>query len=236
MFDYKSFEEILSEIKSFNYNFLRFDENSRQGNIIYLRHDVDISPRAAKVLAEIEHSLGIKSNFFFQIDTDTYNIFSLESLSIIKQLRSFGHLVGLHINELLLDPAPQKIYPTLKWFNECITAIDFAISYHRPSLSVLNEENGLFLSSYQNRFFSPETYLSDSRRNADFYPQLVAYLRDGRSPLQLLLHPCWWYPEQDPVKFKNILIRRRKLELKSYLNKNFPKYMGGEDEDCVIGL
>ena len=240
LFNYESFENLIKEIASFQYTFLRFDERAEksQRKIIYLRHDVDISPLAAAQLGKIENSLGVKASFFFQIGTETYNIFCHSTLKIVEELRSFGHCVGLHIDELLFRDDEHNIYHTLKWFNQCITDIDFVVSFHRPTESVLYKKYESFINTYQKEFFSPDNYLSDSRRNKEFYPKLLVWLEQRKTPVQLLLHPDWWYPEYNITEFMNTLIKRRNSELKDYLRKNFFKVFGGliEDENCTFGL
>ena len=66
-----------------------------------------------------------------------------------------------------------------------------------------------------------------SRRNPDCYEKLEAWLAQGRTPLQLALHPIWWYPEPDLAVLHQSLRQRRLLELDRYLLKNFKTVFGG---------
>jgi len=223
LFNYESFRELAKKIVSYGYAIFRFDEKTNKANkkIIYFRHDVDISPLAALQIGEIEDTLQIKANFFFQIGAETYNIFCGQVLKIMRKLRAMGHCVGLHIDESLVKV--KDIYQTLEWFNRSITPVDYVISFHRPTKAVLFRKFKLFVNTYQKDFFSYSNYLSDSRRSDKFYPELIKGLRQNKTPIQLLLHPCWWYPENDIKRFKNILVKRRISELESYLRKNFKK-------------
>ena len=224
LFNYESFKNLLKEIKDvFQYNFLRFDQKILPDleKIIFLRHDIDISPYYALQLGKIEHSMNIKANYFFQIGAETYNIFNPKVIDIIKELSSFGHCVGLHIDEVLFGDNDNKIHSTLKWFQECITDVNFVVSFHRPTKPMLNKEYDSFINAYQNGLFLEANFLSDSRKNEEFYPKLLNLLKEGKSPIQLLLHPAWWYPEEDLNKFKDELIKRRTSELKNYLKTNF---------------
>jgi hypothetical protein len=237
-FDYEFFEYLLESVLSARYKFRRFDEASLSSEkTFYLRHDVDISPISALELARIENRVKVRANFFFQMGAETYNIFSPASLQIIREIRSLDHCVGLHIDHHL-EENESRIASTLEWFCKCVTPIDPVVSFHRPSRSVLGREYKRFINSYREAFFSPGRYLSDSRRNREFYPLLVQWLEEGRNPIQLLLHPEWWYPEEDTVRFKEILLRRRLAELEEYLSTNFNKVFGDlkEIENSIARL
>ncbi len=239
VFTHESFKNIIQFILKYNYIFLRFDEKPFVNKkLLYLRHDVDISPYCAKELGEIEYSLGVKANYFFQINAETYNIFSSNILEIIHSLRSIGHCVGIHIDQLLFKEDEETIYNTLLWFNKYITEIDFVVSFHRPSVSVLGKKYHSFINAYQEVFFSNGNYLSDSRRNKEFYFKLQNYIENDKTPIQLLLHPEWWYPENDIYKFKDLLVKRKTHELEIYLKNNFNKVFGNiiKDENCNFGL
>ncbi len=240
LFNFDSYKNLLKQIlDEYQYTFLRFDEkiDRKSQNIIYLRHDVDISPYSAFQLGKIEHSLNIKTNYFFQIGAETYNIFNPNVLDIIKNLFSMGHCIGLHINELIFGDNGEKIHSTLKWFKDCITEVHFVVSFHRPLKSILFKKYEAFISAYQSEFFSPDIFLSDSRKNEDFYLKLLNLLKEKISPIQLLLHPVWWYPVKDIVEFKDKLMKRHLSELKLYLKNNFKnlkEYI--KDEDHSYGL
>lgn len=239
MFDYDSFTGILKTIKSYGYKFQRFDDGSKNEKTIYIRHDVDISPIMAISLAKIENSLAIKSSFFFQIGCETYNIFSADVLNIIRDIKNMKHCVGLHIDESFIEPEESCILEILEWFNKNIADIDFVVSFHRPSDKVLSLKYNGFINTYQKDFFSKDSYVSDSRRDEKFYNKLLELLKIGSTPIQLLLHPCWWYPEKDINLFYEKLIKRRTFEVENYLKNNFNKVFGGiigEYEDRNFGL
>jgi hypothetical protein len=62
--------------------------------IILLRHDVDIFPRKALMMAKIEKDLRIKSTYYFRTRNYVYNE------NIIKQIKSLGHEIGYHYETL----------------------------------------------------------------------------------------------------------------------------------------
>ena len=239
-FNYAAFEGLLDAVASRGYTFRRFncEDDRSTGRAFYLRHDVDLSALAAGAMGEIEARHGIAANFFFQIGTETYNIFSPGVLDVMRQLREAGHAVGLHLDQEVFSDDGAAVRRTLEWVSECVAELDPVVSFHRPSESVLGRSFDGFISTYEERFFGPESYLSDSRRSAEFHGRLLAWLDEGRSPIQLLLHPGWWYDEPDIRKFKDALVCRRASEVERYLRGHMRKVFGEvvEDEDSSPGL
>lgn len=221
-FSEQDFRSILESLAERGYRFCRFDQpDSDDGLRLYLRHDVDISPTMALRLGVIERECGAVANFFFQMNADTYSGLAPETLAIIRELRSMGHGVGLHIDENLIAIEGSAIRRTIDWFDHCVTPIDKAISFHRPSRAVLGRDFRGFENAYGSVFFDPDGFFSDSRRNHRFKGQVLAAAQSGVNPLQLLLHPGWWCSETDMKVFADKLLARRHAEIVRYLRKNF---------------
>ncbi len=224
MFSYDSFRAILQAVKKRRYSFARVDRGAAfGGKDFYLRHDVDISPACALRLGEIAAEEGVVSNFFFQLNAETYCPFSQSSLMIIRRLRSMGHCVGLHMDESLVGTDGKKALITLQWFSACCESVDIAASFHRPSSAVLGKDFAGFANCYGSLLWGPEKYLSDSRRSGEFHPRLIEWLAEGRTPIQLLLHPEWWHPHGSVEAIWADLQGRRAQELADYMLANFRK-------------
>jgi hypothetical protein len=224
MFSYEFFRAMIQDIKGRGYTFLRFDrEAPRVNRKFYLRHDVDISPACALKMGQIAEQEGLVSNIFFQLNAETYNALGQHSLTIIRKLRGMGHCVGLHVDENLIGADEEKVLHSLRWFNACCEPIDMAVSFHRPTPSVLGRDFDGFASGYGSPFWGADKYLSDSRRSGDFHPVLMQWLSEDRSPIQLLLHPEWWHPHNSAEEVWADLTARRMHELASYMLANFPK-------------
>src|ERR1700741_2146743 len=107
MFDTSAFgasllSDILAKARAAGYAFARFDRASPGGKVFYLRHDVDISPRNVLLMGRLAQEQGVASNIFFQLNAETYNIFSDGVIDIMRALRAAGHCVGLHVTEVRL--------------------------------------------------------------------------------------------------------------------------------------
>jgi len=220
------FADILTAARAAGYAFARFDRAPAGNKVFVMRHDVDISPRNALVLGRLAQEQAIQSNFFFQLNAETYNIFSDDVIEIMRSLRAAGHCVGLHIDEARFGDDEQKIRRTIDWFSSCVTTVDNVVSFHRPSGAVLGRRFTSFVNSYDSRFFDPDTYLSDSRRSLAFLPTLAQWLIAGRARIQLLLHPEWWAGINDDLAMWTELRDRRQFELEQYLAINCRKVFG----------
>lgn len=226
-FSESDFRTLIRSVLEHGYHFCRFDEPAEDRPLrFYLRHDVDISPNMALRLGVIEQELGVRANFFFQLNAETYSGLARRTISIIEELRALGHCVGLHIDENLVAPEAPAIRKTLDWFNDCVTPVDPAISFHRPSREVLKQDFPGFANAYGSGFFDPDRYFSDSRRNQVFKGQVLDAAKSGADPLQLLLHPAWWYPEPDMRAFAERVLARRRGEATEYLRENFAAVFG----------
>jgi len=227
-FGEETFRGILANALDRGYRFARLDDPAflpprAGGRVLYIRHDVDISPGMAFRLGEIEHAWHIHGNFFFQFDAETYSFFGSDTLAIIRALRNMGHCVGLHIDERLLGCDERTLKSTFDWVNRHIVTIDPVVSFHRPTPLVLGRRYAGVLSSYDDRVFDPRHYLSDSRRSLAFHETLMGWIKDGRPRIQLLLHPEWWCEVSCVDEFWTLLSNRRTDQLRRYMLDNFPK-------------
>jgi hypothetical protein len=220
------FSDILAKAKAAGYAFARLDRAPPDGKVIFLRHDVDISARNMRLLGRLAQEQGVASNVFFQLNAETYNIFSDEVLDVMRALRAAGHCVGLHIDEVRFGADEGVIRRTIDWFSSCVAPVDDVISFHRPSPAVLGRSYNSFVNAYDPRFFSPDAYLSDSRRSLAFLPTLADWLSSGRPRIQLLLHPEWWTGINDDLAIWTELRARRQYELEQYLTTNCRKVFG----------
>jgi|HubBroStandDraft_1064217.scaffolds.fasta_scaffold41455_2 hypothetical protein len=220
------FCDILATARAAGYVFARFDRAPADGKVFFLRHDVDISARNALVLGRLAQEQGVQSNFFFQLNAETYSIFSDEVIDIMRTLRAAGHCVGLHIDETRFGDDETVIRRTIDWFSSCVLAVDDIMSFHRPSSAVLGKTYAAFINAYDPRFFSPDAYLSDSRRSLAFLPTLMQWLGAGLPRIQLLLHPEWWTGINDDRAIWTELRDRRQHDLEQYLMINCRNVFG----------
>lgn len=178
-FDLAHYRELLGAARAGGYRFATFEREPRAGDLL-LRHDVDLSLEAALRVAELEAQEGAQATYFLMTESVFYNLASATGRSAIARLRELDHRVGLHAvhPRAILD---ERFDPIVAWHNPdpdyMTAAVEGAANVMEP------------------RFFSPETYRSDSNgrwRHGCPHADLAA----GRFPwLQLLTHPeIWAYP------------------------------------------
>ncbi|MBA3045902.1 MAG: hypothetical protein FP824_06785 [Euryarchaeota archaeon] len=111
-FTLDKYSELLDVLKS-NYttqrvvDYLNSDEKNRK-NIAILRHDVDKHPKMSLSVANLEHSKGIISTFYFRTVPEVLDI------EIIKKIEKMGHEIGYHYE--VLDKANGNIQEALVLF------------------------------------------------------------------------------------------------------------------------
>jgi hypothetical protein len=99
-FTYTAYEKMLSLLKENNYEICNYENHQRSNCCVILRHDVDLSLEKALRFAELEFNKGVQSTYFILLSTSFYNLFHRKSNDIIKKIRSMGHEIGLHFDEV----------------------------------------------------------------------------------------------------------------------------------------
>ncbi len=90
----------LHKAQAQGFSFCRFREldGADRRRCIVMRHDIDLSPKHALMMAKIEHELRIPTTYFVMLDGQFYNAFEPENLKDIRAIRELGHEVGLHFS------------------------------------------------------------------------------------------------------------------------------------------
>jgi hypothetical protein len=178
-FELGHYQELLEAAKTGGYRFARFGEGPERGDL-FLRHDIDLSLHAAVAMAEVEAELGVETTYLLMTESVFYNLASSEGVEAIARLRELGHHVGLH-----------AVHPNVTLDDR----FEAVVSWHNPRAEYMSEEIPNAVNTYGERYFSPQTYRSDSnQRWRAGCPH--EELRAGSFPwLQILVHPeIWVYP------------------------------------------
>ena len=175
-FDLDHYRELLEAARTGGYRFAFFDHDPEPGELL-LRHDVDLSLAAALDLAETESELGAASTYFLMTESVFYNLDSEEGRGAIERLRALGHRVGLH-----------GVYPRA----ELDGRFDPVVAWHNPDPGYMNVPLEDAANVMEPRFFSPETYRSDSNQHWRSGCPHDELARGAFPWLQLLTHPEIW--------------------------------------------
>ncbi len=117
--DVAHYRELLEAARAAGYDWASFDRHPRHGDV-FLRHDVRISLEAALELARVEHELGARATYLLMTESAFYNLDSHVGHYAQRQLRQWGHSVGLH-----------AVHPRA----ELDRRFDKVVSWHNPEAS-----------------------------------------------------------------------------------------------------
>ena len=166
-----------------------------------LRHDIDLSISKALRMADFEASrpVQIQSTYFVLLKTDFYNPASRNSLSMLRNIVSMGHEIGLHFDEAAYsDNMDYKalclaVESEAKILESILGIPIRTVSMHRPSTRFLesNYEFTDLINAYDKVYFRDYKYISDSRRTWRENP--IAAVESGEyRKLHILIHPFWY--------------------------------------------
>lgn len=177
---------------------------------LIMRHDIDNSLEQAMRVARADADAGCTSSFFLRAHARGYNLLSLPSLMMIREIEDLGHEVQLHLEGgfgRLLGGDENS------WADRQRAIVEAAVgrgisgfSIHEPARMggipfadrLLARWEDVEYHAYQDRFMAPSMkYLSDSSgswREGHFRVWV------GREPLlHVFTHPIWWF-EHSPAQ------------------------------------
>jgi len=163
---------------------------------VFLRHDVDWSPRKAVTIAELENELGVSSTFFFLVSSPFYNVMNREGREATKRIQDLGHEIGLHFSTHQywdVEPETERlnsaIHDEIAVLSTLTTDPVTSVSFHNPPEWVFRRSFEGLVSTYERRFFDAVAYRADSNQRWRDEPPFD----DGiPKTVQVLTHPVLW--------------------------------------------
>ena len=185
LFTIQSYKNLLEMIKEQKY--VLSTSSNCAPKVLLLRHDIDFDLILAHKMAIIENSLGINSVYLVMVGNPLYDITSKQSITLINEIRSLGHQIGLHYDPLISNYCNFEDQ-LLKLGKTLGSEIKF-YSHHQPTIygfnDKLNFKNSLDLNLHVKDF----KYISDSCMQPRENFQITF---DNYSKIQLLVHPEFW--------------------------------------------
>lgn len=175
------------------------------------RHDVEFSPTTALQMAEIEHSLGLKATYFFQLHSEFYNVLEKYNSDIVVRIASLGHQIGIHFDSHYYciqtpNQLEKYIIQDKNYFETVFGLKLFVFSFHNTTPFILscNEyQYGGLINVYSSYFIDNFKYCSDSTGYWR-WEQLDEVLKDKTiQRMQVLTHDAMWS--------KNVLPPRQRV-------------------------
>lgn len=99
-FTYDAYRNLVKLLREHHYNITDYYNYKKVKYPCILRHDIDESPAQALQLAKVEAKMEVYSNYFVLLTSDYYNVFSGDNRSVLREIASMGHTVGLHFDEV----------------------------------------------------------------------------------------------------------------------------------------
>jgi hypothetical protein len=192
-FTLEHYFDTLDRYKKAGYHIIpigRFGEHD--GKHILLRHDVDLSLRWARHLAEQEHQHGISATYYILPSSPFYNILSKQGQEDIRSIYEYGHEIGLHIDTRYHQMGEFELlgniigHPVTN-FSQHLLGVEIMPQLDPYLDGVMRNA----MSHVQRRGYK---YLSDSsvRWREGCFCQWI----DKVDKLLILTHPCWWITSQ----------------------------------------
>ena len=195
-FTIQEHRRLLTDLRSRGYSARSYSAVDPASPHLVIRHDVDMSTRAARILAESEAADDWSAHYFFLTRTEFYNLRAKTHNDDLKAIIRLGHKVGLHFDAAHCMPEKYDAEADADCrFLEDLTGFPVdIISFHRPAAHLLDLDKAIAGRShtYMPRYYSQIGYCSDSQGAWRFgLPKDNAAVLAGRA-LQLLTHAIWW--------------------------------------------
>ena len=111
--------------------------NKKSKKFFFIRHDVEFSILRAFDLAKFEkENLGIKTNYFFQVKNNCYNLISNKNIELVKKIQKMGLNIGLHFNysgKNNQSNIKKELYNQFNILNKYFKNIKNYFTPHRPN-------------------------------------------------------------------------------------------------------
>lgn len=168
-----------------------------------IRHDIDMSPQQAFLLADIESSLNIKSTYTVLLTGDFYSPFEKNIRDILKNISDLGHDIGLHFDAAWhgID-SEQALNSAIAWeagiLNKLLDLKDdkriSMFSFHNTTQFTMSCKDRYYSglrNAYAGILQNQCEYTSDS--NGYWIHRSWDQILSEKHPrIQILTHPEWW--------------------------------------------
>ncbi len=215
MFTYKDYYELLTHIL-----------NDKE-TMVFLRHDVDISPMKALELAKRESNMHVgPTTYFIHTCSNWYNPFDDESGEYIRRILDLGHKIGLHYDANLMGNSDTDLLKNIVWHANFL-AENFntkvkSISQHMPRRNIISYDvlTQLQTVDLNDPMITMKNYkyISDSGM---MFPEDPFNLGEYKR-IHLNLHPEWWADKEGTVED-----RLHDLELDKKIDRKVYKRLEG---------
>jgi hypothetical protein len=180
--------------------------------VCFLRHDIDFDPINALRMARLEAETGAVSTYTVLLSGQYYNPFEKRIKDTLKELKNYGHEVGLHFDPTVYEIKNEsELEKYIRQESEVLQdLLDLEVemfSFHNTtdfSMSCRKEQYGGLVNVYSNFFHDEVQYTSDSNGHWRFrtWEELLS---QSYKIIQVLTHPIWWQPNNELPPFETVV-------------------------------
>ena len=139
-FSLVGYQSLIGKLIARGYQVRGYNDAEPEQPHLILRHDLDMSLQAALPIAEIEHELGVKGDYFVLIRTKMYNPFAVRERRPSATWK-LGHEIGLHLDASLYGNEASAVEAGAQAESGILEQITGApvrfISFHRPAKALI---------------------------------------------------------------------------------------------------
>lgn len=244
-FTYRAYGKLLKSLREHSYHIAAYHNWEEYERCVILRHDIDNDIKKAAELAEFEQYGGVSSTYFVLLTSDFYNVFSKNSTEGLKRIRSYGHEIGLHFDEMrypditgCMDAVREKILWEARMLGEAAECEIRTVSMHRPSNDILRLDLKVpgIINSYSQTYFRKFKYLSDSRcRWREPVEKIIESEKYQR--LHILTHGFWYRDKEEKMEdMVRKFVNSANWERYQFYMDNFTDLFRVMDPGEIMGL
>lgn len=181
--------------------------DSAEGRLAIIRHDIDMSPAAAKAMAKLEAAQDIQATYFVIPNTPHYDIREPKAMALIQKIADYGHEIGLHYNpdtyarNHVADARvlEEEIASHADYLERIIERPVKAVSFHEPGNRQGWLRGPLTLGGLPNAYAAKfmdsgqgALYATDSSGVWKYGEPIQRIQTAGADVIQILTHAEWW--------------------------------------------
>ncbi|MBZ0154099.1 MAG: hypothetical protein K8J09_21450 [Planctomycetes bacterium] len=169
-------------------------------DLLLIRHDVDITPWSALRMAELEHSLGVHTTYYYRFHAPFYNLMAEDVIDSVRAVARMGHEVGLHYEPgffLARDMDPvQGTRNDIRTFEDLVGFRTHSIAQHQPAQGpVLADISDEHPCAYQPALVRGMPYFGDSGFH---WREGCVCTKFHHRQVHTLIHPHSWVHDGRP--------------------------------------
>lgn len=246
-----NYRKLLGILLNEGYKTLRFDSKPVESKVVYLRHDIDYSLEHAAAFAEINHSMGVRATFFFQLRSPLYNLWSFSARKTLARIQECGQDIGFHVvlsgEESTFAGLADRVVEDYRVFQKVVKDTIPVFAWHNPGIMFRDESRKPLLSKEVPGFVNVYgmigaariPYYADSNMRYAF-SELVGFIRLGLPVLQLALAPFQWMVQRPNMinAMTAVMVQRIREQEPEFMSNNvwnrmFPRGLPNELLDAM---